>query len=459
VTELFRRGPFRLAIIFMLAVSVTTLMGVGVVYWNVSTVFEARRTTLVAGETAAFLNDNQSRLRDDLASWLTNGLLLYSVAGLFDPNGAPLAGNLTAIPPGLPLDGKVHDFELSGDLIKVHEATDVPQEVLIAGSRRPDGTVLVLGRTLTDVSAVRRQVLFFGLLGLAVVLLLSLGIGLRANAKRNHRLKHLQQTLTHVMEGALNQRLPVTRERDDLDRLAQGVNRMLDMLETLLSEVKGVGDNIAHDLRTPLSVMRAKMERVLASRADAPSLRSTMASSLADLDRALTTITALLRLAEIENGQRRAGFKTMDLAQVCRDAFEFYEPLAEERRIRLMLDVPDHLPIQGDADLFAEAVTNLVDNAIKFTPEGGEVSIATWNERETLILSVADSGPGIPPADWENVGKRFYRADKSRNKPGTGLGLSLARAIAELHGFVLSVGDNKPRGAVVALARLNDSGF
>jgi methyl-accepting chemotaxis protein len=268
VIELFRKGPFRLAIAFTLAVSLTTVAGVGLIYWNVSTSFETRRKVLVVDETAALLNDNQSKLQEDLAAWLSNGLLLYSVAGLFDQSGRPIAGNLNAIPPGLVLDGRVHDLSLPKKLIKIHDATDIPDEVLVSGMQRSDGTVLVLGRTLNEVSALRREILDFGLTAVALLLLLSVGIGFRASVTQARRLKLIQQTLNHVMEGALHERLPIMRGRDDLDRLAQDVNRMLEMLETLLHEVKGVGDNIAHDLRTPLSVMRAKLERALASTAD-----------------------------------------------------------------------------------------------------------------------------------------------------------------------------------------------
>ncbi|WP_158808512.1 sensor histidine kinase KdpD [Beijerinckia sp. L45] len=451
--DLLRPSPFRLALTFAAAVSVSTLVGVGVTYRSISNTIETRREIIVADETAAVLEGNRDRIRKDLQSWLRNGLLLYSVAGLFEADGTPIAGNLNALPTNLTLDGKVHGIVLAEGMITGAPLSSNPLTALVSGTRRSDGTILVMGRTLSEIGDLRRALFDMVLFGLAGLLLVSLGYGLYANARQAARLKLIQRTFARIMEGALDERVPVSRRRDDLDRLAADVNRMLDMLGSLLAEVKGVGDNIAHDLRTPLSIARTRIERALASDADAPALRSTMAISLTELDRAFRTISALLRLAEIQNGQRRAGFRMLDLALVCRDAVDFYEPLADSRGIGLTLDVPAALPMRGDADLLAEVLNNLIDNAIKFSSAGSSVTVAARSDAETIAVSVADQGQGIPAHERDNVAKRFYRLDKSRHESGTGLGLSLVFAIAELHGFRVAMQDGLPHGTVVTMSR------
>jgi signal transduction histidine kinase len=224
---------------------------------------------------------------------------------------------------------------------------------------------------------------------------------------------------------------------------------MLDRISELLDEVKSVGDNIAHDLRTPLSVMRAKLERAL--NAPQPANLEAAAGALADLDKAFAIITALLRISEIEDSRRRSEFGAVDINDLLAGIFDLYEPLAEAKSITFTAKPMVAMPaVTGDRDLLMEAVANLVDNALKFTPEGGCVHLSATLEGRTPVIRVADSGPGIAPAEREAVLKRFYRSDKSRHVRGHGLGLSLVAAIANLHGFRLRIGDGGP-GTVVEL--------
>jgi signal transduction histidine kinase len=244
------------------------------------------------------------------------------------------------------------------------------------------------------------------------------------------------------MEGDFASRLPVSRERDEIDRIAIAVNLMLDEIARLLDQLKYAGDNIAHELRTPLAVARAKLERALEG--DCGEAGPRLKSAIDQLDRAAQTVAALLRISEMENGLREKRFFEIDLTAICVQTFEFYEPLAEAKSIRMTVALTETVWIRGDADLLREAVSNLVDNAVKFTPPGGAVQLAVRIERDRPRLEVSDSGPGVAPADRDRIFHRFYRAPVADGTVGQGLGLSLARTIAVLHGLDLRVEDNAP---------------
>ena len=211
------------------------------------------------------------------------------------------------------------------------------------------------------------------------------------------------------------------------------------LLEEALQEAKVVGDNIAHDLRTPLTRVRLRLERGREHAATLEELRAVADQVIAGLDQSLTTITALLRITEIEHTRRREGFSDVQLASLLREAGDLYEPIAENKGVILRIDAPDGAVVDGDRDLLFEAVANLVDNAVKFTPEGGSVDLALLDQEGETVIRVSDTGPGISEAEREAVTQRFYRSDKSRNTKGLGLGLSMVAAIIKLHSFRLTI--------------------
>jgi signal transduction histidine kinase len=214
---------------------------------------------------------------------------------------------------------------------------------------------------------------------------------------------------------------------------------MLGEIEALVHEIAGVGNDIAHDLRTPLTRVRARLERGRARAATLDELRTVVDQSIAGLDQSLAVVTALLRIAEIEHSRRLEGFSQVQLAPLVREVGDLYEPIAEDKRVTLQVEAVDEATIHGDRDLLFEAVANLVDNAVKFTPRGGRVTLALLRRNGESIIQVKDSGPGISEAEREAVVKRFYRSDKSRNTEGLGLGLSLVAAIVKLHGFRFTI--------------------
>jgi len=246
------------------------------------------------------------------------------------------------------------------------------------------------------------------------------------------------------MGGDLTQRLPAMTEGDDIDRVAHDVNRMLDEISHLLDQLRSVGDNIAHDLRTPLAVARAKIERGLAHGRTLEDLRATMSDALDNLDKAAAAIAALLRISALENGPREGRLREIDLAAICAGVYEFYDPLAQSRSIAMTCACADRAVIPGDEDLMREAISNLVDNAIKFTPDGGAVRIEAGKRDGRPFVSISDTGPGVPPQERAKIFHRFYRIEREGRPSGHGIGLSIADAIARLHGLALTVADNAP---------------
>ncbi|MDZ5645952.1 sensor histidine kinase [Nitrospirillum sp. BR 11828] len=451
--DLFRAGPFRLALGFATALSVGMLLIFGFIYWQTSEV-ETRRMRRDLVQEAALA----AQTRDDVLLYQLQVRIMadyhrVTVAAWFDADGKLRYGNLDALPPDLPIDDSGHRLDIQTN------NTDQPQPAIVAAARRPDGGVVVLGRAMDELLALQRvvaQTLIMGLLP-AVALVLASGILVGARARR--RVETVQQTIARIMGGDLRERLPLSGNRDALDQLSARVNQMLDRIVHLLDEIRAVGDNIAHDLRTPLSVMRAKLERGLASPSPGE-LRRGAEAALADLDKAFAMITALLRIAELEDSRRQAGFSTVDLTEVAMEAFDLYEPLAEAKGVALEREEAGPLFVVGDRDLLIEAAANLLDNAVKFTPEGGRIVIRTYiattqgggqGAGPVPVLEVSDTGPGIPVAERTAVVRRLYRLDKSRHVQGNGLGLSLVQAIATLHGFRLVIGGGET-GAVIALA-------
>jgi len=282
---------------------------------------------------------------------------------------------------------------------------------------------------------------------LAPTIALFLAIGALFARETARRLVSVNEAITRIMGGDLSSRLPISREDDDIDHIAGAVNQMLDEFARLLDQLKIVGDNIAHELRAPLAVARAKLERALEQ--DCGGDRERMQAALEQIDRAAQIVAALLRIADVENGLRESRFRDVDLAMVCAQTLEFYEPLAEAKSVGVTGVTDKAVIIRGDEDLLREAVSNLVDNAIKFTPPGGAVELFVRMEGDRPWLEVIDSGPGVKPADRDRIFQRFYRTTLAEGTHGHGLGLSIARAIAELHGLDLVVGDATSRGHFV----------
>ncbi|WP_036255470.1 sensor histidine kinase [Methylocapsa acidiphila] len=439
MTELFKAGTFRLAVLFALAVTAATSVVFLFIYWRVAT-FDVKRVEVrLVDEITKAISDPEDRVKREIDLRLTSDLRRLDYAGFFDKDGKVVTGNVAALPKGLPIDGAAHSMEV----LPLRQMDAGTEPALLVAGRRADGGIVLLGRSLYEVFALRQLVGEALLLGVAPTIILALFTGVIFSLRSARRLKAINQTIMRIMQGDLNERLPTRGKMDDIEFVAGAVNLMLDEIVRLLGQIKSVGDNIAHDLRTPLAVMQAQLERGLAGNSE-QDVRIAAKRALVELDRAMTTVTALLRISEIEFGRRRSEFTHIELDEICRNAFELYAPFAEAKSIGFTLEAPTTVPFFGDFDLLMEAVANLIDNAIKFTPRGGAVKVTVKMADDGPLIRVSDTGPGIPPNERAEIFKRFYRSEKCRHIAGTGLGLSMASTITHLHGLDLHVEDNNP---------------
>jgi len=257
------------------------------------------------------------------------------------------------------------------------------------------------------------------------------------------RVETVNRTSERIIHGDLSQRVPVSGSGDEFDQLAGNLNAMLDQIEHLMNGVRQVTDNIAHDLRTPLSRLRARVEVTLLEKPDALRYAEALRDTIAEADRLLGTFNALLSIAEAEAGSRRDAWGVVDLAEIARSVADLYEPVAEESGFRLLAAIDETLPVRGDRHLLSQALANLLDNALKYA-QGGDVSLSATAQGDSARIEVEDHGPGIPADRRDAVFDRFVRLERSRSTPGNGLGLSLVRAVTKLHAGQCWLEDNKP---------------
>jgi signal transduction histidine kinase len=372
------------------------------------------------------------------------GSSLYLVT---TPTGEGLAGNVGSLEPGV-LD-KPGWLETNYRRLEAPEGND--HRALVRVVQLPGGFRLLVGRDLEERERLFGIIANAGQWSLALVIVLGLAGGFFVSRRVLSRIDAMTGTAQTIMAGDLSGRLPVAGTGDELDRLADNVNAMLDRIEALMRGLKEVSDNIAHDLKTPLTRLRNRCEQALRHSGSDADYRAALETTIAESDELIRTFDALLMIARAESGQARDNMIEFDAAEIARDVGELYEPLADEKGIALKVEAPSAAPVRGNRELVSQALANLVDNAIKYAAPIGEangarseVVVEAGHDGERITLSVADRGPGIPDADRGRVVERFVRLEQSRSEPGSGLGLSLASAVARLHGGELKLEDNHP---------------
>jgi signal transduction histidine kinase len=437
--EVFNARAFRLALAFALAIALATTTGFAFIYWQVYNGDMHIAGAILVDEAAKSEGDSQAELSRALQLRLTRDIHRLDFVALFDPNGALVLGNVPGMP-SIPIDGRAHVIQEQ----LLPDASGNREPTLFVARRLPSGGALLLGRSLWVTYDLQGTLLRAMAIALLPTTLIILVIGAFFARSATQRYERVHDAIVRIMNGELDSRLPVTNEDRDIDKVARAVNLMLDEIARLLQQLKSAGDNIAHDLRTPLAVARARIERALNNEAGADQLRAALEAALCQIEKVSTAVSAILRISAVENGAGKAQFKPFDLGSVCAQVFDFYEPLAESKGVDMVIDAVRPLPVRGDQDLMREAVSNLVDNAIKFTPAGGRVRIEARMAGGRPLLRVSDTGPGVPRQERERIFDRFYRGERSGKSPGHGLGLSIAESIANLHGFTLTVEDNNP---------------
>jgi signal transduction histidine kinase len=448
MVRLLRTNAFRLAAIYfgLFAVSVSALLVF--IYLSTADFVESQTEATIDAEITGLREQYRERgltglieiIRTRVAAQHGDALYLITDAAL-----QPLAGNLSGWPGAVPSRPARVSFPVnSGDDADMALAAVFPL---------PNGYLLLVGRDLHDAQVFRSRITHT--LSWAALLTLALGIvgGLFMTRNMLQRVEAVNRTSTHIIHGDMSQRVPLTGSGDEFDQLAGNLNAMLDQIERLMAGMRQVTDNIAHDLRTPLARLRARLEVTLIERPDVQRYAEALRDTIVEADRLLGTFNALLSIAEAEAGSRRQTMAVVDVAEIARAVAELYEPAAEEKGLRLAVVSGGRLPVRGDRHLLSQAIANLLDNALKYTPSGA-VSLSTREVPEGARIEVADRGPGVPADRREAVFDRFVRLEGSRSTPGNGLGLSLVRAVATLHGGAAWLEDNDPGvRAVITLPR------
>jgi signal transduction histidine kinase len=457
--KLIRTTAFRLTLVYLFLFALFAASLLGYFAWNTRRLITEEITQTVNAETAE-INEIYGRrgLRGLVLAIeyraLRPGANLYLVT---TPTGQAIAGNVGSLAPGVMATQGWSETAYR----RIEDQDDRDHRALVHVTELTNGFRLLIGRDLDE----RRRL--FGIVAKAaqwsilIVVVLGLGGGVFVARRVLTRIDAMTGTAQRIMTGDLSERLPVGRSGDELDRLAENLNAMLERIEALMAGLKEVSDNIAHDLKTPLTRLRNRAEEALAKSGGEAEYRAALERTIEESDGLIRTFNALLMIARAESGQARGNMDDFDAAEVANGIHELYEPLAEDDGMTLKLKT-QAAPVRGNRELISQALANLVENAIKYgkpvaQPAGTVVSmdsrqilIEARREGDQVLLSVTDRGPGIPEGDRKHAVERFVRLESSRTLPGSGLGLSLASAVATLHGGELRLGDANP-GLVATL--------
>ena len=445
-----RSVAWRIAIGYGALFGLSMLALLVLVYWSAAGYMTRQMEAVVEAEVQGLAERYRGAglrgLRDLVAERLARNPASSSIYLLADPGFRVIAGNLTGWPEAARSAERWIEFRL-------HAADDDPAgpEWHRARARHfelPRGYHLLVGRNLRDLDEMRSAVVRAVAWGAGITVVLAVAGAWWMRRSVAARIESINRTSRRIMEGELSERIESHGSGDEFDELVANLNAMLERIETLMDDVRRVSDNVAHDLRTPLGRLRTRLEQLRDAGGDGASAALAEAA-LAEADRMLATFNALLRIARIETGRRRHAFRRTDLAAIGNDVADLYAPLAEARGIAFRHSGIE-APVDADPDLLFQSLANLLDNAIKYTPEGGAVTLQVTSDDHTVTAVVADTGPGVPPGEREAVLRRFYRLEPARGAPGSGLGLSLVAAVARLHEAALTLGDNAP-GLVVRL--------
>ncbi len=439
--RLLRSTSLRLALGYAGLFIASSLLLVGLLWWRTASYLDREIDAVILADTRA--------IGDRLRSSGVPGAIeaIGERAGesgdknaiylLVDPLNQPLAGNLNSWPP------------------EIGHATGWYQSEMLHGSQTratrllnvalPGDFKLLVGRDVEDRAQVRGLILNGLAWAIAAALVIAALGGILARRALLSRVEVISRTTAAIVQGDLARRVPERESADEFDQLAHMINQMLDQIQHLIEGVRNVSNAVAHDLRTPLAEMRARLESVLRGRPSTNEVFGAIEEVVDDIDRLIDMSNALLRLAEIDSGVRRSGFRNVDITEMVIEVADFYRPAAEAKAITLTTEATDGMTANGDPFLLAQAVGNLIDNAIKYTPNAGQVTVRLTRHSQSKIgIGITDNGPGIPDSEKGLATERFYRGDSSRGMAGFGLGLSVVCAVAKLHGGTLMLTDNHP---------------
>jgi signal transduction histidine kinase len=434
--RLFRTSSFRLTLLYAALTGVSFLLLFGVVFWSTARFMRQQIDATVSSEITELLADPQAARPEGLQA-MVRGLIGHSFGFYYvlqDRSGKVLAGNLPAT---TALTG-VREWGGSAR----HRQTPF-SAIRGRGVAVPAGYLFV-GLSTLQLHEMEEMVLSSFLWGLGAAMLLGLAGGAAMSVGLLRKIETVSQTSRDIVDGDLQRRVPVRESGDEFDHLAVSLNTMLDRIQTLMEGLRQVTTDIAHDLRTPLTRLRQRLELAQRPSVDSDTLRAVLDAARHDVDGILEIFSALLRIAQIESGARKAGFTEINVSDVMRTVLEVYRPSLEEKGQQLQETIDSDLRVRGDRELLMQLFANLLENSIRHSPAGAQVALVAQRRSGAVEVSVADNGPGIPEALRTKVLQRFFRLETSRTTPGSGLGLSLAAAVATLHDAKLELSDNGP---------------
>jgi signal transduction histidine kinase len=455
LTRLLGSTPFRLTAAYMGAFVLAAALIVGFIAWRANDLLTNKVVDTLEAEVTGLREQFQAGGVDRLAAIVAQrssqpGPSLYL---LVDGSGRKVAGNLDRVPPefGGPYRGTVFSYLRAGE----DGQRGTPRKAVGVPLPVPGGLVLIVGRDIEDLQRFAGTMGQLGLWSIALLLVLGIGAGLLISRSVLRRIEAINDASRTIMAGDLSKRIPLDGSGDELDRLSASLNAMLARMEELMRALREVSDNIAHDLKTPLNRLRNRAEAALRSPGNPETYRDGLTKTIEEADELIKTFNSLLLIARLEGGAVAESMAPVDPASIIADVAELYEPVAEEAGLALDISAPKGLTLLANRELVSQAVANLVDNAIKYSVDEtkssgtdgslhGSIAISLAQNGDAIEIAVADRGPGVAPQDRERALQRFVRLEKSRSRPGSGLGLSLVAAVARLHGGSVRLEDNAP---------------
>jgi signal transduction histidine kinase len=433
--ELWGISRFRLTVMYgaLFALGIVALLAL--IYWQTAGYMVRQLDDTIRADAQTSLTQAPEQVDDWIAGAMARDVGHVKYYGLFAPDGRRVIGNILSVPSVLKIGAPPRQFALD---------PSQPPDIRALAVKLQDGSTLILGRNTSELRQIRSIILHALFWSGAVIVVAGLGLGAAFSAQPLRRVQAIGDASARIREGDFHARLPISPQKDELDALAAIVNAMLDEVQRLVSEVKSASDSLAHDLRTPLTRLRAQLHRI-DQQPDLPEVhRDMLEEAIEETDILLTRFRALLRISEIESRERRSGFGLVDLGEIAGQIREMYGPVAASRDIALDMQISPTPVVDADKELLFEAISNLVDNAIKFTPDGGQVKMRAVPTPQGPRLEVTDTGPGVPAEERSAVLQRFYRGSRESSAPGSGLGLSIVAAILRLHGFELQLQEADP---------------
>ncbi|MBF0481682.1 MAG: HAMP domain-containing protein [Desulfovibrionaceae bacterium] len=444
-SKLFKTISFRLAALYAVLFAVSASLLFGVIYWIASQALLRQLQDGLMRETSSLADDLQSGGMSELVRSIQERLAALDLppayALLLDASGRKLAGNLektflfegfTTLPAPVTVDRGHGGVE------------DVDHAIYAFARGLPDGSYLLVGEDGNRIDEAKQAILLAFGWGMATTLLLAVGGGVLLSSGFLRRIEVINRTTRAIVAGNLDDRVPSRATGDEFDQLAANFNAMLDRIQILMESLRQVSSDIAHDLRSPLHRLRQRLEGGRAHAKTVAECHEALDSALSDTDNILSIFAAILGIAQIESGNRRCFFVDVDLSAVIANIAEAYGAVAEDRGQILSASITQGLTVRGDRALLTQMLVNLVENSIRHCPEQAHIALKLERDQNAVVVSVSDTGPGIPKEEWTNIFKRFYRIDRSRSTAGSGLGLALVKAVVDLHGAIIELSDEMP---------------